>query len=148
MLEGIQSIRNTKKFGPYEWSDQPDKMQNTELHTNDAFYSKLRSCNHVEAEYKAYVNLLKKGMTTEQAVVKLKLSNPLTTGIENYHYLQQIWKQVQMSSFKDFLRWYNKKDVVPTLEAMQKKDCFSSRQRYRYVKAWLYFTKPVQHLLA
>ena len=25
-----------------------------------------------------------------------------------------------MSSFKDFLRWYNKKDVVPTLEAMQK----------------------------
>ena len=24
-----------------------------------------------------------------------------------------------MSSFKDFLRWYNNKDVVPTLEAMQ-----------------------------
>ena len=25
-----------------------------------------------------------------------------------------------MQSFKDFLRWYNNKDVVPTLEAMQK----------------------------
>ena len=25
-----------------------------------------------------------------------------------------------MSSFKDFVRWYNNKDVVPTLEAMQK----------------------------
>ena len=25
-----------------------------------------------------------------------------------------------MSSFKDFLRWYNNKDVVPTLEAVQK----------------------------
>ena len=24
-----------------------------------------------------------------------------------------------MSSLKDFLRWYNNKDVVPTLEAMQ-----------------------------
>ena len=24
-----------------------------------------------------------------------------------------------MNSFKDFLRWYNNKDVVPTLEAMQ-----------------------------
>ena len=24
-----------------------------------------------------------------------------------------------MSSFKDFLRWYNKKDVVPTLETIQ-----------------------------
>ena len=25
-----------------------------------------------------------------------------------------------MCIFKDFLRWYNNKDVVPTLEAMQK----------------------------
>ena len=25
-----------------------------------------------------------------------------------------------MSSFKDFLQWYNNKEVVPTLEAMQK----------------------------
>ena len=25
-----------------------------------------------------------------------------------------------MQSFKDFLRWYNNRDVVPTLEAMQK----------------------------
>ena len=29
-----------------------------------------------------------------------------------------------MSSFKDFLRWYNNKDVVPTLEAMQKTIAF------------------------
>ena len=29
-----------------------------------------------------------------------------------------------MSSFKDFLRWYNKNDVVPTLEAMQKMIAF------------------------
>ena len=59
-------------------------------------------------------------MTTEQAVVKLKLSKPPPTGIENYQYLQQIWKKEQMSSFKDFLSWYNNEDVVPTLEAMQK----------------------------
>ena len=25
-----------------------------------------------------------------------------------------------MTTFRDFLRWYNNKDVVPTLEAMQK----------------------------
>ena len=29
-----------------------------------------------------------------------------------------------MSSFKDLLRWYNNKDVVPTLEAMQKMIAF------------------------
>ena len=80
-------------------------MKKTELPPYDAFYSKLRSCNPLEAEYKDYVNLLKSGLATEQAVVKLKLSKPPPTGIENYQYLQQIWKQEQMSSFKDFLRW-------------------------------------------
>ena len=25
-----------------------------------------------------------------------------------------------MSTFRDFVKWYNNKDVVPTLEAMQK----------------------------
>ena len=114
----------TKRFFPYEWFDHPDKMQNTELPPYDAFYKKLRSSNPLEADYTDYVNLLKSGLTTEQAVVKLKLSKPPPTGIENYQYLQQIWKQEQMSSFKDFLRWYNNKDIVPTLEAMQKMIAF------------------------
>ena len=110
----------TKRFFPYEWFDHPDKMHKTELPPYNAFYSKLRSCNPLEAEYTDYANLLKSGLTKEQAVVKLKLSKPPPTWIENYQYLQKIWKQEQMSSFKDILRWYNKKDVVPTLEAMQK----------------------------
>ena len=110
----------TNGFLPYEWFDHPDKMQNTELPPYDASYSKLRSCNPLEAKYTDYVNLLKSGLTIEQAVVKLKLSKPPPTGIENHQYLQHIWKQEQMSSFKDFLRWYNNKDVVPTLQAMQK----------------------------
>ena len=59
-------------------------------------------------------------MTKEQAVVKLKLSKQPPTGVENYQYLQQIRKHQQMSSFEHFLRWYNKKDVVLTLEATQR----------------------------
>ena len=114
----------TKVFFPYEWFDHPAKMQNPELPPYDVFYSKLRSCNPLETEYTDYVNLLKSGLTTEQAVINLKLSKPPPTGIENYLYLQQIWKQEQMSSLKDFLRWYNNKDVVPTLEAMQKMIAF------------------------
>ena len=67
---------------------------------------------------------MKSGLTTEQAVVKLKLSKPPITGIENYQNLQQIWKQEQMTSFNVFFRWYNKKNVVPILEAMQKMIAF------------------------
>ena len=110
----------TKGFFPYEWFDHLDKMPNTELPPYDDFYSKLLSCNALKIEHTDYVNLLKSGLITEQDVIKLKLLKPPLTGIENYHYLQQIWKQHQMSSFKDFLRWYNNKDLLPTLEAMQK----------------------------
>ena len=80
----------TKGFFPYAWFDHPDKLQNPELPPYDAFYSKLRSCNALETEYTDYVNLLKKRLSTKLAVVKLKLSKPSPTGIENYHYLQQI----------------------------------------------------------
>ena len=83
----------TKGFFTYEWFDHPDKTQNPEFLPYDAFYSKLRSCNPLDTENTDYVNLLKSGLTTEQAVIKLKLSNPPPTGIGNCFYLQQIWKQ-------------------------------------------------------
>ena len=63
------------------------------------------AANPLESENTDYVNPLKNGLTTEQAVVKLKLSKPTPTGVENYQNQQQKWKQEQMSSFKDFLRW-------------------------------------------
>ena len=52
----------TKGFFPYECFDHPDKMQNTDLSQNGAFYSKIRSCDPLEAEYTDYVNLLKSGL--------------------------------------------------------------------------------------
>ena len=88
-------------------------MKNTKFLPFDASYSKFRSCYPVEAEYNEYVDLLRSGMTTEQHIVKLNLPKPSSTGVENYQYLQQIWKQQKLSSFRDFLRWYNNKDVVP-----------------------------------
>ena len=114
----------TKRIFPYEWFDHPDKMQNPELTPYDVFYSKLRSCNPLETEYTETFNILKSGLTTEQAVIKLKLSKPPPTGFEKCHYLQQIGKREQMSSFNNILRWYNNKNVVPNLEAMQKTIAF------------------------
>ena len=76
----------TEGFSPYEWLHHSEKMQNTEPPSYDAFYSNHRSCIPLESEYTDYVNLLKNGLTTEQTVVKLKLSKPPPTGIENYQY--------------------------------------------------------------
>ena len=39
-----------------------------------------------------------------------------------------------MCTFKDFLLWYNNKDVVPTLEAMQKMLVFYRRKGMEMLK--------------
>ena len=92
----------TKKFFPYETFDHPDKMQNAERFPYDAFYSELPSCNIRDTEYTDYVNLLKRGMTTEKAVVKVKKSKSPSTGFENDQKLQQIRKQQQRTHSKTF----------------------------------------------
>ena len=80
----------TEGYFPYELFDHPNKMQNTEPPPYDAFYKKLCRYNPLEAKYMDYVNLSNRGLTTEQAVVELKLSKPPPNGIHKYQYLQQI----------------------------------------------------------
>ena len=103
--------KETKGFFPYEWFDCPEKTNIKELSPYDSFFSILRNSNPLEKEYNDFQNLVNSGLTTEQAVAKLRLDRVPPTGAQNYSYLQ---------NFSDFLKWYNKQDVVPTLEAMQK----------------------------
>ena len=51
----------------------------------------------------------------------MRLREILPNGAENSSYLQNVWEQEKIKSFRDFLRWYKVKNVVPTLEAMKKK---------------------------
>ena len=122
-LDSISKAYETseaKKFFPYEWFDHADKTQKARLPPYDEFYSTLRSCTPFETENMEYVFFFKRGMTTEQAVADLKLSMTPPTRVEIYQSLRNLWRQEHMSSFKDFLRWRYKKDVVPTLKTKQK----------------------------
>ena len=112
--------KETKGFFPYEWFDCPEKMNNKELPPYDSFFSILRNSNPLEKDYNDFQNLVNSGLTTEQAVAKLRMDRIPPTGAENYSYLQSVWESNNMQNFSDFLKWYNNKDVVPTLEAMQK----------------------------
>ena len=109
--------KETKEFFPYEWFDCPEKM-NKERPPYDSF-SILRNSNRLEKDYD-FQNLVNSGLTTERAVAKLRMDRIPPTGAENYSYMQSAWEKNNMQYFSDFLKWYNKKDVVPTLEAMQK----------------------------
>ena len=112
--------KETKGFFPYEWFDCPEKMNNKELPPYDSFFSILRKSNPLEKDYNDFQNLVNSGLTTEQALTKLRMDRIPPTGAENYSYLQSVWENNNMHYSSDFLKWQNNEDVVPTLEAMQK----------------------------
>ena len=111
--------KETKGFFPYEWFDCPEKMNDKELPPYDSFFSVLRNSNPLEKDYNDFQNLFNSGLTTEQAVVKLRMNRIPPTGAEKYSYLRSVWENNNMQYFSEFLKWYNNKDVVPTLEVMQ-----------------------------
>ena len=86
-------VREEKGFFPYEWFDSIEKLNCTTLPPFDAFYSELKGCNTLEADGK---------------------------GAENYAYLQELWEQKQMQSFRDFLEYYNNADVIGFVRAVEK----------------------------
>ena len=96
-------------------------MNNSELPPYDAFFSENRNVNPLEKDYSDYQKLFSCGLKTEEALSKRKLSKAPP-------YLFNIWNQELMCTFKDFLRWYNNKDVLPTLEAMQKMLAFCDKK--------------------
>ena len=112
--------KETKGFFPYEWFDCPEKMNNKEFSPYDSFFSVLRNSNPLEKDYNDFQNLVNSGLSTEQAVAKLQMDRIPPTGTEINSYLQSVWENNNMENFSDFLKWYNNKDVVPALEALQK----------------------------
>ena len=116
----VYKTNETKGFFPHEWFDCPEILNNKELPPYDSFFSILRNSNLLEKGYNDFQNLVNRGLTTEQAVAKLRMDRIPPTGAENISYLQNVWEKNNKQYFSDFLKWYNNKDVVPTLEAMQK----------------------------
>ena len=84
-------------------------------------FSKLRNNNPLEKGYNDFENLTTSGLSTEQAVCKLRRETIPLAGEENYAYLWSIWVSEGMVSFTYFLKWYKNKKVVPNLETMQKR---------------------------
>ena len=74
----------------------------------------------MEKEFTDFTKLLNSGLSQQEALKKLRLKVVPPSGFDNYNYLESVWEHEQMTFFQDFVRWYNNKDVVPTLEAMQK----------------------------
>ena len=110
----------TNSFFPYRWFDCPEKMNNKKFPSYDSFFNILRKINPPGKDYNGFQNLVNSGLTTEQSVVKLRMERIPLSGAENYSCLQSVWEINNMQYCSDFLKLYNRKDVVRTLEAMKK----------------------------
>ena len=109
-----------KGFFPYEWFDDVEKLRHTELPIADAFYKKLGNCDVLEADFNMYNCLLKKGISSSVPLKKFGLTSRPPGKEQNYQDLREVWKRNHMETFQGFLKWFNNKDVVPTLEVSQK----------------------------
>ena len=85
------------------------------------FLVNLETRNPLDKDFIDYNKLIKSGLEEQQALKKLQVKTVPPFGLDNYIFLRETetWKKNGMTVFKDFLKWYNNKDVVPTLEAMQ-----------------------------
>ena len=55
-------------------------------------------------------------MTNETALTELKHPEVPPTGSENHHYLEKVLEEMQ--TLKNYLWWYNNKNVVLNLEVV------------------------------
>ena len=84
---------------------------------------KLRNVSPLGKDYPDYQKLFGCGLKSKEGKEgpsQMKLYKSPPSGEENYRTSLDIGNHENMCTFKNFLRWYSNKDVVPTLEAMQK----------------------------
>ena len=116
-LKAFQS-EDTKGDFPCEWFDSSTKLDCNHLPPYDSFFSKLKNLNPLEKDFCQFKKLMESGKEELEVLRELELKEKPLSGKENYALLEDLWKMEKMKTFCDFLRWYNNKDVVPTLQAM------------------------------
>ena len=112
--------KETKGLFPYKWFDCPEKMSDKDVPPYNSFISILRNSNPLEKDYNDFQNLVNSGLTTQQALAKLRMDRIPPTGAESYSCFQSVWENENKQHFSYFHKWYNNKNGVPTLRAMQK----------------------------
>ena len=116
----VYQSEETKGYFPYEWFDSFTKLDCNHLPPYDSFFSKLKNLNPLEKDFSQFKKMMESGKEELDVLRELGLKEKPLSGKENYALLEKMWMMEKMTTFRDFLRWYNNKDVVPTLQAMKK----------------------------
>ena len=95
-------------------------MNMSQLPPIESFWSKLKNHDVLSVDYDKFMDCKKRRIEIKEDFKKLKLKTVPKNAEENYQELQNIWEKENIKTFRDFLKWYNIKRVVPTLDAMTK----------------------------
>jgi hypothetical protein len=109
-------VKEQKGFFPYEWFDDVSKLENPSLPGAECFYSELKGCNVLE-EY-----FLKWSEGNKQGPMPPTLE-------ENYANCKAVWEKHNMTSFRDYLEYYNDLDVEPFVECIKRFQEFYKREQ-------------------
>ena len=132
-LKTYQS-EETKGYFPYEWFDLFTKLDCNHLPPYESFFSKLKNLNPSEKDFSQFKKMMESGNKELDVLRELGLKEKPLSGKENYALIEKLWMMEKMTTFRDFLRWYNNKDVVPTLQAMKKMMKFYQDQKIDMLK--------------
>ena len=98
-------ISEAKSYFPYEWFDHPSKLDFPRLPPYETFYSELKQKNVLE---------IKDDDDDDDDDLVAEI------GKARYEKLQDIWRDRGMTTFRDFLQYYNNLDVSPFVQAVEK----------------------------
>ena len=93
MILKVFKTSETRGFFLYEWFDNPEKRNNTQIPPDETFFSKRSNNNPRKKDYSDLQNLINGGVTFNEALSKLKLSQRPPIGQENYQNLISVWNK-------------------------------------------------------
>ena len=100
----------------------------------------------MEKEFNDFKKLLNSGLSQQEALKKLRLKGVPPSGVDNYNYLKVIREEEQMSTFRDFVKWYNNKGYCSNTGSNAENDGILPQQRNRHVKTRMYTSQFSKHL--
>ena len=110
-------IQEAKSYFPYEWFDDVSRLDYPCLPPYDAFYSELKQKNVLEIRDRSDDD-------DDDDNNEDHMNQDKAMGRQRYQILHNIWQQHGMSTFKDFLIYYNNLDVHPFVQAVEKMQQF------------------------
>ena len=143
LFESMHDSGN-QQFFPYEKYNLSDRKASRVFYLHDAFKNKTRSSNLLEVEDKDYVDIVKKDWPQNM---------PLSNGNYQSRPLLRLRSTKNCNKFGSRSKWlgWRKSCAGITIKMLFQfwnqfiKDYFLPRQRYRYIKSWMFDCKPGQH---